>query len=70
MNDMSQAVSTDVLFYADDSCLVFQHKDKGEIEKQLNIFFTNICELFVDDKLSIHYSEYKTQCIVFGTIEN
>ena len=34
VNDMKQAVSSDLLIYADDSCLVFQHKHVTEIETQ------------------------------------
>ena len=36
VNDMPQSVECDLYLYADDSCLVFQHKDVKEIEKQLN----------------------------------
>ena len=31
VNDMPQALSCDLLLYADDSCLIFQHKDVKEI---------------------------------------
>ena len=36
VNDMSQAVKSNLFWYADDSCLVVQGKDVIEIEKQLN----------------------------------
>ena len=39
MNGMSQAVKCNVSLYADDICLVCQHKDINEIEKQLNKAF-------------------------------
>ena len=55
VNDMKQAVSSDLLLYADDSCLIFQHKHVTEIEKHLNNEFSNLCELFLDNKLSIHF---------------
>ena len=42
VNDMSQAVKCDLFLYADDSCLVCQHKDINEIEKKLNVDFSNI----------------------------
>ena len=32
VNDMKQAVNCDLFLYADDSCLVYQHKDLKEIE--------------------------------------
>ena len=50
LNDMSQAVKCHQLMYADDSCLVCQHKDIYEIEKQLNVDFSNICNWFMDNK--------------------
>ena len=56
-----------ICLYADDSCLVFQGKDVTEIEKQLNEDFTNICEWFVDNRLSIHFGEDKTKSILFAS---
>ena len=32
---MMQAVPSDLFLYADDSCLVYQHKDVKEIERNL-----------------------------------
>ena len=66
VNDMPQAVSCDLLLYADDSCLVFQAKDVDEIEFKLNQDFNNLCDWFVDNKLSIHFGEDKTKSIIFG----
>ena len=54
VNDMPQAVNSNLLLYADDSCLMFQHKDVEEIKKVLNNDFENICDWFVDNKLSIY----------------
>ena len=64
---MPQAVHCDLFLYADDSCLVFQHKDVKEIERQLTINFSNICDWFIDNKLSIHFGEDKTKSILFST---
>ena len=64
---MKQAVSSDLLLYADDSCLIFQHKHETEIEKHLNKDFSNLCEWFLDNKLSIHFGEDKTKSILFGS---
>ena len=50
---MSQAVKYNLFLYADDTCLVCQHNDINEIEKQLNIDFENICVWFADNKLSM-----------------
>ena len=67
---MKQALSSDLLLYADDSCLVFQHKHVTEIETHLNNDFSNLCEWFLDNKLSIHFGEDKTKSILFGTKRN
>ena len=47
---MPQAVNQNLLLYANDSCLIFQHKDIQEIEKVLNNDFENICDWFSEDK--------------------
>ena len=36
INDMSQAVDSELLLYANDTCLVFQHRDTKTIEEHLN----------------------------------
>ena len=36
-----------------------------EIER--NLIFSDVCDWFVDNKLSIHFGEDKTKCILFGT---
>ena len=64
---MPQAVKSNLFLYVDDSCLVFQGKDVIEIEKQLNKDFTNICEWFVDNRLSIHFGDDKTKSILFAS---
>ena len=53
VNDMPEAVNSDLFLYADNSCLMFQHKDVEEIEKVVNNDFENICNWFVDN-LSIY----------------
>ena len=58
---MKQAVDCDLFPYADDSCLVHQHKDVQEIQ---NNNFSDACNRFVDNKLSIHFEENKTKCIL------
>ena len=67
VNDMSQAVKCHLFPYADDSCLVCQHNDINEIEQQLNVDFRNICDWFVNNKLSIHFGEDKTKSILFAS---
>ena len=67
INDMSQAVKCNLFLYADDACLVCQHKDINETEKQLNKDFESICDWSVDNKLSIHFGANKTKSILFAT---
>ena len=58
-------LKSNLFLYADDSCLAFQGKDIIEIEKELNEDFTNICEWFVDDRLSFHFGEDQAKSILF-----
>ena len=67
VKDMPQAVDCELLLYADDTCLIFQHKDITEIELALNKNFSMLCDWFVDNKLSIHFGEEKTKSILFGS---
>ena len=64
---MPMAVKCYVFLFADDTCLVFQNKNVKNIEKQLNEDFVNICDWFVDSKLSIHFGEDKTKSIIFAS---
>ena len=64
INDMPQAVDCDLFLYADDTCLLFQHKDLERIKEELTKNFSNICDWFVDNKLSIHFGEDKTKSIL------
>ena len=66
-NDMSQAVKCDLFLYADDTCLVCQHKDVNKIENQLNEDFSNMCDWFVHNKLSIQFGDDKTKSIHFAS---
>ena len=66
-NDMSQAVKSTLSLHADDSCILYQHKEVDEIEKHLNKDFENICGWLVDNKLTIHFGEDKTKSILFAT---
>ena len=61
---MPQAVKSNLFLYSGDSCLVFQENDIIEVEKQLSGDFTNICEWFIDNRLSIHFGEGKAKSIL------
>ena len=65
VNDMLMAFKCDLFLYADNTCLVFHSKNVKDIKKQLNEDFANICDWFVDNKLSIHFGEDKTKSILF-----
>ena len=66
VNNMKQDVDCDLFLYADDCCLVYQHNDMKDIERDLSKSFSNVYDWFVDNKLSIHFREDK-KCILFGT---
>ena len=67
VNDMPQAVTSTLLLYADNSRILYQHKNVLQIEKQLNEDFENLCDWFVDNKPSIHFGEEKTKSILFAS---
>ena len=67
---MSQAVECDLCLYADDSCLIIQHKNVTEIKTQLTKDFSNNCDWFVDNKLSIHFGVDKTNSVLFSSKRN
>ena len=64
---MPQAVNSDVLLYADDTCLINTGKDIKMIEERLNKDFSSLCDWLIDNKLSVHFGDEKTQSILFGT---
>ena len=59
INDLPQAVVSDSVLCADDTCIVFQHKN--EIERQLIRDFSSVCDWFVDNKLSKNFGQGKTK---------
>ena len=67
VNDMPMAVKCNQFLYGDETCLVIQSKNVKDIEKQLNEDFANICDWFVDNKLSIHFGEDKIKSILFAS---
>ena len=65
IKDMPQAVDSELLLYADDTCLVYQHRNRKTIEKHLNRDFSTLPHWFVVKKLSVHFGEDKTKSILF-----
>ena len=47
--------------------MLFQHKDLDRIKEQLTKNFSNICDWFEVNKLSIQFGEDKTKSILFST---
>ena len=69
---ISQAVKSDLLLYAYDTCLMYQHNDIAEIDKILNEDFENTCDWFIYN-ISIHFGDDKTKSVLFvskGRIKN
>ena len=64
---MPQPVKSNLFLYANDSCLIYQHRDVNEIEKQQKKDFENVCDWFADNKLSIHFGEDRTKSILFAS---
>ena len=65
VNETPQAVDSELLLYADDTCLIYT--DTKSTEDQLNKDFNSLCDWFIDNKLTtIHFGEEKTKCILSG----
>ena len=67
VNDMTISVSSEckILLYADDSAILFSHKDPEVISRKLSSELESCSKLLVDNKLSLHLG--KTDCILYGS---
>ena len=66
INDMKQsAPNCDLYLYADDSMLMFSHKDVNVIENTLSKEMDSVYNWLVSNRLSLHMG--KTESILFGT---
>ena len=67
VNDMTIGISKDtkLLLYADDSAIIFSHKNPDVIARKLGSELENCSKWLVDNKLSLHLG--KTECVVFGS---
>jgi hypothetical protein len=67
VNDMSISISKKckLILYADDSAILYSHKDPDVIRNVLGNELENCSKWLVDNKLSLHLG--KTECILFGT---
>ena len=66
VNDMQVSIDSDckVLLYADDSCILFSHRDPEVISSKLSKMLEQCHDWLVDNKLSLHLG--KTESILFG----
>ena len=67
INAIPQVVDCELLVYADDTCLIFQHKDITASETTLNKNFSMLFGWFLDNKLSIHFGKDEKESILFGS---
>ena len=62
INEMPQAGDSELLLYADDNYLVFQHRNKKTIGEHLNRDFSTLVDWFVDNRLSVHFGKSGVFC--------
>lgn len=62
---MSGAVTSKLLLYADDSCVLVSGKDRSEIESVLSSEMDVLSQWLVCNKLSLHLG--KTESVLFGS---
>ena len=67
VNDIRQAVRSELLLYADNIYLFVMGKDSKTTEDQRKEDFDSLSEWVIDNELSIHFREEKTKSILFGT---
>ena len=66
INDILQAVDSELLLYADDTCLIFQHRNIKTLEEHLNRCFSTMVDCVADNRLSVHFGEDETKSILFS----
>ena len=66
VNDMATSIDADckLILYADDSAILFSHRDPETISMKLGTALESCSDWLVDNKLSLHLG--KTECIMFG----
>ena len=67
VNDMSMSISGEckLMLYADDSAILYSHKDPRVISERLGQELEPCSKWLVDNKLSLHLG--KTESILFGS---
>ena len=66
VNDMQISIDSDckLILYADDSAILYAHKDPSHIAAKLGKQLESCSNWLVDNKLSLHLG--KTECMLFG----
>ena len=66
VNDMSISIDSDckLILYADDSAILYTHKDPNIISSKLGSVLEKCSDWLIDNKLSLHLG--KTECMLFG----
>ncbi len=66
VNDMSISINDKckLILYADDSAILFPHKDPNVISSTLGSVLEHSSDWLIDNKLSLHLG--KTECMLFG----
>ena len=71
INDILQALSSiHKNLHGGDTSIFCLQKHFPEMENVLNKEFVNVCDWFVDDKLSVHFGEDKIKYILFSRDKN
>ena len=67
INDIPQGLpNSHSYLYADDTSIFLSTYDVKKIENVLNKKFGNAFDWLVDNKLSVHFGEGKTECVLFS----
>ena len=68
INDMPECLkSANMILYADDAVIFFNHKNVDIIQKTLNGELNNIKDFFMKNELIINLKKGKTESMLFGT---
>ena len=63
--ELSISPDSKLLLYADDSAILYSHKDPKVISEKLGFELEMCSKWLIDNKLSLHMG--KTECILFGS---
>ena len=68
INDLPECLqAANVILYADDAIIYFNHKSINTIQETLDAELNNIKNFFKDNEVIINLKKGKTECMLFGT---